>query len=418
MDYFSVKNGTLFCEDIDVNRIVEKTGTPAYIYSARTIVEHFRKLDKAFSRMPHRICYSAKANGNVAILRLLVREGAGIDIVSSGELEAALRAGADPSRIVFSGVAKTVGEIDAALRSNILFFAVESEEELTRINSRAKALGKTGSFSVRVNPDVDPHTHKHITTGKLENKFGLSMSIARDLYEKSRAMKNVKAVGIHMHVGSQLLSETPYLQGISRLKELLKEIRAFGIDIKYLDIGGGFGVSYNTEKPLLAEEYANKIIPEIEKLGVELLIEPGRFIVANGGILVAQVQYVKENPLKRFVIVDAGMNDLIRPALYDAYHKIMVTKPNSKGTMIVDVVGPICESADVLGSGVELPDVTQGDYLAIRTAGAYGFSMSSNYNLRTRAVEVLVQGDKYDIIRERETFEQLFQNQRIPESLK
>jgi diaminopimelate decarboxylase len=417
MDYFSNRNGTLFCEEINVNKITKEVGTPAYIYSARTIVEHFRKLDKAFSQVSHKICYSAKANGNIAILRLLVKEGAGIDIVSGGELEAAVRAGSNPSKIVFSGVAKTIDEIDAALSKGILFFAVESEEELYRIDARAKALGKTGKFSVRVNPDVDPHTHKHITTGKLENKFGLSPSIARDLYAKSRNMKNVKAVGIHMHVGSQLLSEVPYLQGISKLKELLKEVRSIGIDIKYLDIGGGFGVSYNTEKPLFAEEYADRIIPEVKELGVELLIEPGRFIIANGGILVTQVQYVKENPLKRFVIVDAGMNDLIRPALYDAYHKITVTEPHAGGIMIVDVVGPICESADVLGRGVELPDVKQGDYLAIRTTGAYGFSMSSNYNLRTRAVEVLVQGDRYDVIRERETFDQIFQNQLIPKSL-
>ncbi len=418
MDYFQCREGTLFCEDVDVNCIAKEVGTPAYIYSARTMIEHFRKLDEAFAEVPHRVCYSAKANGNIAILRLLIKEGAGIDIVSGGELEAALRAGADPSTIVFSGVAKSIQEIDAAIEKGILFFAVESEGELLRINERAGALGKTAPFSVRVNPDIDPKTHRHITTGKLENKFGLTTSDARELYEKSLKLKNVVAVGIHMHIGSQLLSASPYLQGIAKLKELLKDVRRFGLDIKYLDIGGGFGVTYNTEKPLLAEEYARKIVPEIQGLDIELLIEPGRFIVANGGILVTEVQYVKENPLKRFVIVNAGMNDLIRPALYDAYHKIMAAQGGAKGKMIVDVVGPICESADVLGSGVELPEVKQGDLLAIRTAGAYGFSMSSNYNLHPRPVEVLVRGDKYTVIRDRETLNQLFQNQHVPDFLR
>ncbi len=418
MDYFHYKDGALYCEDIDVNQIAGEVGTPAYIYSARTMVEHFRKLDKAFARIPHRICYSAKANGNLAVLRLLIKEGAGIDIVSGGELEAAVRAGADPSTIVFSGVAKTIQEIDAAIEKEILFFAIESEAELMRIDERAKALGRIAKFSVRVNPDIDPKTHHHIATGKLENKFGLAVPVARELYAKSRELKNVEAVGIHMHIGSQLLSERPYLQGIAKLKELLKDARSLGLDIKYLDIGGGFGVIYNTEKPLLADEYAEKIIPEIQDIDVELLIEPGRFIVANGGILVTEIQYVKENPLKRFVIVDAGMNDLIRPALYDAYHKIKVTRKCGKGKMIVDVVGPVCESADVLGRGVELPEVKQGDLLAIRTAGAYGFSMSSNYNMRPRSVEVLVHGDKYAVIRNRETFEELFQNQRVPDFLR
>lgn len=418
MDYFTRKDGVLYCENVDVNTIAEDVGTPAYIYSARTIAEHFRKLDSAFEEIPHMVCYSAKANGNLAILRMLINEGAGIDIVSGGELEAAVRAGADPSKIVFSGVAKTVEEIDAALQKSILFFAVESQGELTRINERAGELGTTGRFSVRVNPDVDPNTHKHITTGKMENKFGLDYAMARTLYEISLDMKNVEAVGIHMHIGSQLLSEQPYLQGIAKLKKLLADVRGMGIEIEYLDIGGGFGVIYNTEKPLLAEEYAQKIVPEIKDLGVKLIIEPGRFIVANGGILVTEVQYIKENPLKRFVIVDAGMNDLLRPALYDAYHKIMTTRPGSKGKMIVDVVGPICESSDVLGKGIELSDVKQGDLLAVRTAGAYGFSMSSNYNLHRRPVEVLVSNDKYVVIRRREEYDQLFENQHMPDFVK
>jgi diaminopimelate decarboxylase len=417
MDYFECRKGTFFCEEVDIDRIAREVGTPAYIYSARTMVEHFRKLDEAFAEVPHRIFYSAKANGNIAILRLLVKEGAGIDIVSGGELEAALRAGADPSNVVFSGVAKSIQEIDAALEKGILFFAVESEEELLRIDERAGHLGKTAPFSVRVNPDIDPKTHRHITTGKLENKFGLTTSDARQLYEKSLKLKNAQAVGIHMHIGSQLLSASPYLEGIAKLKELLKGVRRTGLDMKYLDIGGGFGVTDNTEKPLLAEDYARAIVPEIQGLDVELLIEPGRFIVANGGILVVEVQYVKENPLKRFVIVNAGMNHLMRPALYDAYHKIMAVQQGTEGKMIVDVVGPICESADVLGRGVELPDVKQGDLLAIRTAGAYGFSMSSNYNLHPRPVEVLVRGDEYTVIRDRETFNQLFQDQHVPDFL-
>ena len=417
MDYFECRDGVLFCEEVDVTRIARDVGTPAYIYSSRTIVEHFQKLDSAFAEVPHRVCYSAKANGNIAIMKLLIKEGAGIDIVSGGELEAAVRAGADPSTIVFSGVAKTVFEIDAALDRGILFFAVESRGELLRINERAKAKGEVARFAVRVNPDIDPRTHRYITTGKLENKFGLSASVARDLYKESLDLENVEAVGMHMHVGSQLLSADPYVQGIRKLKQLLADIRELGLDIKYLDIGGGFGVIYKTERPLLAREYAEKILPELRGLDVELIIEPGRFIVANGGILVTEVQYVKENPLKRFVIVDTGMNHLMRPALYDAYHKIMLANGDRKGKMIVDVVGPICESADVMGEGVELQEVRQGDLLAIRTAGAYGFSMSSNYNLHPRPVEVLVNGNKYGIIRTRESAEQLFDNQCEPEFL-
>ena len=418
MDYFDFKDNRLFCEDVDVNMIAADVGTPVFIYSTRTLLEHFRKLDRALASIDHLICYSVKANSNVAILRLLANEGAGFDIVSAGELYRARVAGADTAKVVFAGVSKTVAEIREAIESDILFFSVESEQELERINKIAGEMGKVARFAVRVNPDVDPMTHKNITTGKLENKFGLDMEVTLKVYDESRQMDNVEAAGIQMHIGSQLVSDEPYMTTIKKIKPLIAQIKGLGIDLQYLDIGGGLGVIYNDESPTTAAEFAGHVIPLIEDLRMTLVIEPGRFIVANAGALVTEVQYVKENPIKRFVMVDAGMNDLIRPALYQSYHRITPTVTARAETFTADIVGPICESSDVFGYDREIPEVGQGDLLAIMSAGAYGSAMSSNYNSKLKAPEVLVSGDQYHIIRRREGNSDIVRNEQLPEYLK
>jgi len=418
MDYFDFKDNRLFCEDVDVNMIADEVGTPVYIYSARTLLEHYRKLDRAFSSIDHIICYSIKANSNIAILKLLAKEGAGFDIVSSGELYRAQQAGADTSKVVFAGVAKTEHEIRQAIQSRILFFAVESFQELERIDKVAGAVDKRARFAVRVNPDVDPMTHKNITTGKRENKFGLDMELALKAYEASLAMQHVDAVAIQMHIGSQLVSDEPYITTIKKVRPLIQQIRRLGIELQYLDIGGGLGVIYNDESPTTADEFAGHVIPLIDDLDMTLIIEPGRFIVANAGILVTQVQYLKENPIKRFVMVDAGMNDLIRPALYQSYHRIVPTLETDGKKFTADIAGPICESSDVFACDREIPEVEPGDLLAIMSAGAYGASMSSNYNSKLKAPEVLVTGDNYHIIRRRETNADMIRNEQVPEFLK
>jgi diaminopimelate decarboxylase len=417
MDYFDFKDNRLYCEDVDVNTIAAKVGTPVFIYSTRTLLEHFRKLDRALTPIDHLICYSVKANSNVAILKLLANEGAGFDIVSGGELYRARVAGADTSKVVFAGVSKTVDEIREAIEHDILFFSVESEQELERINNIAGGLGKVARFAIRVNPDVDPMTHKNITTGKLENKFGLDMELTLKVYDASRQMKNVEAAGIQMHIGSQLVSDEPYMTTIKKIKPLIAKIRALGIDLKYLDIGGGLGVIYNEESPTTADEFARHVIPLIEDLAMTLVIEPGRFIAANAGALLTEVQYIKENPLKRFVMVDAGMNDLIRPALYQSFHKITPTVAGVTETFTANIVGPICESSDVFGYDREIPVVGQGDILAIMSAGAYGSSMSSNYNSKLKAPEVLVNGGQYHIIRQREENADMVRNEQLPDYL-
>lgn len=418
MDYFDFKKGRLYCEEIDVNKITDEVGTPLYIYSARTIRDHYQKLDTAFESIDHLICYSIKANSNIAILRLLAQEGAAFDIVSSGELYRALQAGADPAKIVFAGVAKTEAEIREAIKHDILFFSVESTQELERINKLAGELGKRARFSIRVNPDVDPQTHKNITTGKLENKFGLDIEVTLKAYERSLKMEHVEPVGLQMHIGSQLVSDKPYIEAISKVKPLIERIRRLGIELKYFDIGGGLGVVYNKEQPSTARQFADDIVPLVSDLGLTLVLEPGRFIVANAGILVTEVQYIKKNTAKRFVIVDAGMTDLLRPALYDGYHRIVSTATSSDQIVKADVVGPICESTDCFAVEREIPEVKPGDYLALMTAGAYGASMSSNYNSKTKAAEVLVVDDKYYIIRRRESETDLIRNENIPEFLK
>lgn len=417
MNHFTYKNDRLFAEDVSVSDLAGKHGTPLYVYSHATIERHFKVIDSAFAHVPHTICFSVKANSNVAILRLLASLGGGMDIVSGGELVRARKAGVDPKKIVFSGVGKTPAEIEAALDADILFFNVEVEDELDLLDAIAKAKGKKAGITLRVNPDVDAKTHDYISTGKKANKFGISIARAKEVYAKAKKLSNVEILGVDCHIGSQLTSTGPFVEALGRVKDLVLALRKDGIETRYLDIGGGLGVTYKDEAPPSPEQYAQDILKVVGDLGVHLVLEPGRVIVANAGILVTKVLYRKENEGKHFVIVDGAMNDLVRPTLYGAWMAIdPVVK--SKGTVIADVVGPICETGDFLAKDREVADVKQGDLLAVRSAGAYGFSMSSNYNTRPRAAEVLVRGGEAHLIRSRETVEELISREEIPAYLR
>ena len=417
MNYFSYKNGELYCEEVPVKKIVEEVGTPVYIYSARTIKRHFKVFDTAFKEVSHLVCYSVKANSNIAVLRLLGNLGAGADIVSGGELKRVLKAGISPQKVVFSGVGKTPEEIEFALFQDILMFNVESEEELFLIGEVAKRLKKKARFSLRVNPNVDPKTHPYISTGLKKNKFGIPEEEVIKLYESTKENPYLEAVGMDAHIGSQLTSISPFVEALSRLKKLWKELESLGFELKYLDLGGGLGIVYKDEEPPMPEEYAKAIIKEAKELNAILILEPGRVIVGNAGILVTRVLYKKKNNEKNFVIVDAGMNDLIRPAFYDAYHQIIPVEEKNGKKEVVDIVGPICESGDFFAKERELTEVSSGDLLAIMSAGAYGFVMSSNYNTRPKPPEILVIDDKFYIIRRRETVEDILSFETIPECL-
>lgn len=417
MNHFQYRNDELHAEDVSVAELAAKHGTPLYVYSHATIERHFRVIDDAFKHVPHTICFSVKANSNVAILRLLAKLGSGMDIVSGGELIRAKKAGVDPKKIVFSGVGKTPAEIRAALETGILFFNVEVEDELDEINDIAKAMGVRAGITLRVNPDVDAKTHDYISTGKKANKFGIAISRAREVYAKAKSLSNLDILGVDCHIGSQLTSTGPFVEALTRLKDLVLSLRKDGIEVKYADIGGGLGVTYKDEEPPSPEQYAADILKVVGDMGVHLVLEPGRVIVANAGVLVTKVLYRKENEGKRFVIVDGAMNDLVRPTLYGAWMAIEPVK-KTKGTVIADVVGPICETGDFLAKDREVADVHSGDLLCVKSAGAYGFSMSSNYNTRPRAAEILVHGKAADVIRERETVEELLSKERLPEFLK
>lgn len=417
MHYFFYKNKYLCCENVKILDIAKRAGTPVYIYSHRTIYEHFIKLDNAFARVPHLICYSLKANSNLSIIKILQKAGSGADIVSGGELFKALKTGISPGKIVYAGVGKTEEEIRTAIKSNILMFNVESVPEAEIINNVAKKLKKRVDIALRINPDVDPDTHHYITTGKKENKFGLNISRAKGLFSQVKKLKNINICGIHVHIGSQITRVDPYLVAIKKVVSLIKDLRKSGIIIKRLNIGGGLGIIYKDENPSTAKAFADKILPMIAPLNVLLILEPGRFIVGNAGILATKVLYVKKGEVKNFIIVDAGMNDLIRPSLYDAYHKIVPVLLNRKGDFKADIVGPICESGDFLGKDRRLPKVVGGDILAVMSAGAYGFSMSSNYNARRRPVEVMVKGSKFFVVKQREKYSDLIKGEKIPKGL-
>lgn len=418
MHYFEYKKGELHCERVPIRRIAQEVGTPFYLYSYRTLVRHFKVFDEAFEKVPHLVCYSMKANSNLAILRLFTTLGAGMDIVSGGELYRALKAGADPKKIVFSGVGKKPDEMEYALRSGILMFNVESSMELETLNEVAGRLGMIAPISIRVNPDIDAKTHPYITTGMKQNKFGIDILRAPMVYRLASELPHLKVVGIDCHLGSQLVDVEPFVEALKKLRHLVEDLRKEGMEIRYLDLGGGLGITYNDEEPPHPYEYASNILDEIQSFHCTLILEPGRVIVGNAGILVTQVLYTKENEEKRFVIVDAAMNDLVRPSYYGSFHQILPVQMDTREEIVADVVGPICESADFLAKGRKIPKPNPGELLAVMSAGAYGFSMATNYNSRPRVAEVMVRDDEIHVIRKREDYEDLVRGEEIPEFLR
>jgi len=417
MHFFEYKDHQLQCEGIPIKEIAERVGTPFYLYSYHTLVRHFTIFDEAFKGIPHLVCYSAKANSNVALLRLLVNLGGGVDVVSGGELYRALKGGAASQKIVFSGVGKREDEIEYALKTGILMFNVESSQELQVINEVAGRIGKKATIAIRVNPDIDPKTHPYISTGLKQNKFGIDILRAPMAYRLASKLPNLKIVGIDCHIGSQLVEVEPIIEALRRLKQLVEDLRMEGMEIQYLDLGGGLGITYEDEEPPHPVEYASTILEEIRGFGCTLILEPGRVIVGNAGVLVSKVLYTKENEEKRFVIVDAGMNDLVRPSYYGSYHQILPVIEETREEIVADVVGPICESSDFLAKGRKIPNLRSGELIAVMSAGAYGFSMSTNYNSRPRVAEVLVRDDKVFVIRQRENYEDLIRGEEIPEFL-
>ena len=417
MHHFTYRDDELYCEDVPLRRLAEEVGTPCYVYSHATLKQHFTVFDSAFATVPHLTCFSVKANSNIAVLRLFGSLGGGVDIVSGGELFRARKAGIPADRIVYSGVGKTPAEIDYALNEGILMFNIESDQELEAINRRAGELGCKARISLRVNPDVDPQTHPYIATGMKKNKFGIAIDTALKAYGRAREMEHVEILGVDCHIGSQLTEIAPFIDALKRLRGLIERLGEIGIQIRYLDLGGGLGIIYDQESPPHPFEYAQAILQEMQGLRCTLIFEPGRVIVGNAGVLLGKVLYTKKGQNKSFVITDAAMNDLVRPSLYGSYHLIQPLARRERETQIVDVVGPICESGDFLAKDRSLPMVRQGDYLVVMSAGAYGFTMSSNYNSRPRAAEVLVHGDRYSIIRDRETWQDLVSLENIPDFL-
>jgi len=422
MNHFEYRNGEMYAEQVPLQKIAREVGTPAYVYSLATLKRHFKVFDQAFAKAPHIVCFSVKANSNLALLRAFAKEGSGFDIVSGGELFRALKVGADPKKIVFSGVGKKKQEIEYALEAGILMFNVESEEELFALNEIAAGVGKKAPISLRVNPDVDPQTHPYISTGMKKAKFGVDIKKSLDGYKKALALKNVDVVGVDCHIGSQLTSVRPFVDALAKVREYLDgvlagEMRKEGAEIRYLDLGGGLGINYHDETPPLPDEYAAAIIRGLEGLDVTLILEPGRVIVGNAGVLLTEVQYLKETDTKKFVIVDGGMNDLIRPALYGSYQAIQPVAESKAEKIVADVVGPICESGDFFAKDREVARPQRGDLLAVMSAGAYGFTMASNYNSHPKPPEVLVDGDKYYVVRKRESLEDLINGEVIPPSL-
>ena len=418
MNYFQYRDQALFCEEIPVEQIAREVGTPFYLYSHRTLRHHYRVFDSAFEEIPHIVCFSAKSNPNTSILHLFAHEGGGIDIVSGGELYRALKAGVDPGKVVYSGVGKRDDEIDYALKTGILMFNVESVQELESINRRAEMMGVRAGVGLRVNPDVDPQTHPHISTGLKENKFGIDIEAAITAYRNADALKHLDIKGVSCHIGSQVTKVSPFIDALKRLKELIRQLRSEGISVRYLDLGGGLGITYDRETPPQPSEYARAIIDASRDLDCTFIFEPGRVIVGNAGILVTRVLYTKENEGKRFLIVDAGMNDLIRPSLYGSYHQILPVIQRNRKEIVADVVGPICESGDFLAKERCIPAPDRGEILAVMSAGAYGFAMSSNYNSRPRVPEILVRDDCWDVIRQRESYEDLIHGEKIPDFMK
>lgn len=413
MNYFVYRNGWLFAEDVAVTEIAQRVGTPVYIYSARTVRRHFRVIREAFKGTDTIICFAMKALSNLSILKLFSDLGAGFDIVSAGELMRCLKAGAEPGKIVFSGVGKTDCEIETALNANILMINVESRPELHRVSEVARRLQRMARVSLRVNPDLDPGTHPHISTGHRDSKFGIPLSQVREYYAVARSLPNLELAGLSTHIGSQITDTSPFVEAAQKVAAIVRDLRADGIALNYLDLGGGLGIPYQEEPPEPAE-YAAALLGPLRELGVKIIIEPGRVLVGNAGILVTRVLYVKETDVKRFVVVDGAMNDLIRPVLYEAYHEIRPVQQRAHSSLqTADVVGPVCESGDFFARERELPEVPAGELLAVMSAGAYGFVMASNYNSRPRAPEVIVDGARFHVVRERENFDDLVRGERI-----
>ena len=421
MDFFTYKNGELYCEEVPAEKIARDVGTPAFVYSKATFLHHYRQIAGAFAVLKPTICYSIKVCGNIHICRFLAEEGCGFDVTSGGELFRALKAGGDPGKIIYAGVGKTDGEIADAINAGIAAFNLESEAEIENIDQIARSLGKTAVGAMRINPDVDPKTHAKTATGKRQTKFGVDIDRAGRVFEQYRNLKNLRLAGIHIHIGGPINEPQPYVEAVGKITALIDDLSERGHRIEWFDMGGGFGVNY--ERPDQAQpmtEHARALIPLLKDKPYRLALEPGRYVAGNAGILLTRVLYRKTGGEKKFVIVDAGMNDLIRPTLYEAYHFIWPVKPDAgnvpaqrsrslepRGGEIVDVVGPICESGDYLARNRPLPQTRRGDLLAVFTAGAYSFAMSSNYNNRPRAPEVLVDGDQFRMIRRRETLDDL-----------
>ncbi len=413
MDYFKYRNNELYVEDVTVDKIIQTYGSPCYIYSRATFERHWNAFNDALSNHQHLVCYAVKANSNIAILNVLAKLGSGFDIVSVGELERVLAAGGDPEKIVFSGVGKTATEMYRALTVGIYCFNIESESELHRLNVVASQLGKVANISIRVNPDVDAGTHPYISTGLKDNKFGIEITAAQAVYKTAAELKSINIVGIDCHIGSQLTDTAPFLDALDRVLILVDKLAKGGIEIHHLDLGGGLGICYKDEQPPLPNEYAKALSERLGTRKLKILIEPGRAIAGNAGILVTTVEYLKKSDYKNFAIVDAAMNDLIRPSLYSAWQDIIPVKLTKQvEPELYDIVGPVCETGDFLGKERELA-IIEGDMLAVRSSGAYGFTMSSNYNSRPRTVEIMVDGDQAHVIRERESIKDLFASESL-----
>lgn len=418
MHDFKYKNSELYAEDVPVREIAEKAGTPLYIYSHNTFLRHLNAYSDAFDGHPNTICYALKANSNGAVLRLLAKNGCGADVVSGGELHLALKARIPANKIVYAGVGKTEEEIIYALKSRILMFNIESSDEMKAIDRIAGRLKVKAPIALRVNPDIDPKTHPYISTGLKESKFGIPIESAIEHYRLAKGLPNLEILGIHKHIGSQITTVQPFVDALKKIILLAKTLRSNGIEIKNLDIGGGLGIPYNDEEPPLPGELSKAILPLLKDNDFNLILEPGRSIAGNAGIFVTKVLYLKKNPKKEFVIVDGGMNDLLRPSLYNVFHNVLPLRKNSRKKVLADIVGPICESGDFLAKEREINQVSQGDLLAVMSSGAYGFSMSSNYNSRPRVAEVLVKGKEFFIVRDRETFKDIIKGTKIPDFLK
>lgn len=413
MDHFNYRNDQLYAEEVPLARVAERFGTPCYVYSRATLERHWHAFDDAFRGRPHLICYAVKANSNLAALNLFARLGSGFDIVSQGELERVLAAGGDPGKVVFSGVGKRRQEMRRALEVGIRCFNVESAAELERLDQVAGEMGRVAPVALRVNPDVDAKTHPYISTGLKENKFGIDIDQALKVYQRARALPNLRISGVDCHIGSQLTDTGPFLDALDRLMSLVARLKATGIEVDHLDLGGGLGIRYTDEQPPQPAEYARAIAERLGEVPYEIFIEPGRAIAGNAGVLLTRVEYLKQTPAKEFALIDAAMNDLLRPTLYQARQEIVPVRRNGGGRSgSYDLVGPICETGDFLGKERRL-ELSEGDLLAVRSSGAYGFTMSSNYNSRPRAPEVMIDGDRMHLVRRRERIEDLYRGEQL-----